>query len=172
MWETDARNRTNHYFNALNSGQPVPPVAWVLATGNSIPANAIEGGREADGQPLFIARVWHENGIHVGKVARSWASGAHISFGGREVSDLRTYEILVGNPGAVRWHATSGQVSPQAIPRLVEGGYENSNPMFIAQASHNGGVHVGKAPVGHNCCYIAFGGKEIGIGNYSVLVLN
>ncbi|KAJ1340387.1 hypothetical protein BSLG_004980, partial [Batrachochytrium salamandrivorans] len=44
---------------------PVPvytlsPVTWVGTLGNSIPANAIVGGQEADGLPLYIARGWIE----------------------------------------------------------------------------------------------------------------
>ncbi|OAJ40318.1 hypothetical protein, variant [Batrachochytrium dendrobatidis JEL423] len=35
-----------------------PPVTWVGTIGNSIPANAIPGGNEKDGLPLYIARGW------------------------------------------------------------------------------------------------------------------
>jgi hypothetical protein len=52
-----------------------------VSSGQSVPANAIAAGREADGTPLYVARAPMGGGTHVGK---SRGTGAFIPYGGRE----------------------------------------------------------------------------------------
>lgn len=42
-------------------------VSWVDASGDAVPANAIEGGKTEDGETLYIGRVLHEGAQTVGK---------------------------------------------------------------------------------------------------------
>jgi hypothetical protein len=46
---------------------------WVNASGrlnvSSLGANPVEGGREGDGSPLFVARAEHKNCYHPGKAS-------------------------------------------------------------------------------------------------------
>ncbi len=56
--------------------------SWVyVAQGSSVPPRAIAGGYEADGQPLYIARLAMGSGIHIGKARNN---AAFIPFGGIE----------------------------------------------------------------------------------------
>lgn len=43
---------------------------WVAGSLGSIPAGAIEGGQEADGEPLYVARAEYEGSLTPGKVSR------------------------------------------------------------------------------------------------------
>ena len=57
------------------------PGEWVWAENGDIPKGALHGGRESDGQALYIARVQFHNGKHSGKI-REGFKGAHVSWGG------------------------------------------------------------------------------------------
>nr|KAJ3402462.1 hypothetical protein HK105_004281 [Polyrhizophydium stewartii] len=147
------------------------PVTWVGTTGNAIPANAIQGGEEADGQPLYIARGWIE-------VSRNWWDGARISYGGKEIT-VRDYEILIGSLSAIRWVPARGPLRVENFQEtFIEGGREASGePLFVARAKivprgeSRPGVHPGKAGPGLTC-HVAYGGEERMFEQYEVLVLN
>jgi len=53
---------------------------WIQAHGrfnpSAIQASAIKGGHEKDGPDLYIARVWHKDGMHPGKCGQSVQGGA------------------------------------------------------------------------------------------------
>ncbi|KAL2916007.1 hypothetical protein HK105_204431 [Polyrhizophydium stewartii] len=160
------------YAQPPQYGYPQPPVSWVPCNGNAIPPNAIQAGREADGKPLFVARASINGGVHIGKACQAWRTGANISFGGREVA-MVGYEVLVGNPAAVRWVPQHSYVTPQRIPgMLVQGGHEpDGQPLFVARATYMGGVHPGKAGTHLKGAHIAYGGEEFHLLDYEVLVL-
>jgi hypothetical protein len=41
---------------------------WHLVEGSKpIPSDALIVGQESDGKNLYAARMWHANGLHVGK---------------------------------------------------------------------------------------------------------
>ncbi|KAJ3079612.1 hypothetical protein HK102_003665 [Quaeritorhiza haematococci] len=165
-WETEAQQRLQQY----NSAAVKPKVAWVLTTGNEVPANAIPGGAEKDGEPLYIARAFIEHGVHIGKIGRHMTN-ANIPYGGKEVS-VSTYEVLVGDQNAVRWVDRSGALVTDGL-NLVEGGREpNGSPLYIAQAAYKGGVHPGKAGAAFKKgAMIPYGGDEEHVLNYRVLTL-
>jgi hypothetical protein len=65
-WLHTARIRTDVY----NSGQMQvrPLIRWHLVEGNApLPNDVLLAGQEADGKNLYAARVWHGNGLHLGK---------------------------------------------------------------------------------------------------------
>ena len=66
--------------------------SWTEASGGHVPDGAIIGGREADGQVLFICRAKHKGGVHPGKI-RAEFKGCNIPYGGREHT-IRQYEVL------------------------------------------------------------------------------
>lgn len=57
---------------------------WVKASGGDVPANAIVGGHEADGSPLYIGQVKYMGGKHIGKVSLG-LGGCNFSWGGKEL---------------------------------------------------------------------------------------
>ncbi|OBZ69044.1 hypothetical protein A0H81_11214 [Grifola frondosa] len=55
-------------------------------------ARPVEGGREADGTPLYVAQAHHHNAIHPGKASEK-LGGAFIPFDGTEKS-VEDYRVL------------------------------------------------------------------------------
>jgi len=142
---------------------------FAVASGGQIPTGAQSQGHEADGTPLFVARSPGHTfpnaipGIQPGKV-RPGFPGAFIPFGGKEIS-VGTYEVLMQ---AGIWIAGSnGQIPDGAV---VCGREENGNPLFVARANVGGGVHPGKIRFDFGAAFIGFGGQEIRVQTYEVLV--
>jgi len=70
-------------------------VTWVDASGEAVPASAIEGGKAEDGEILYVGRVTHEGALTVGKFQPSHAK-VYISYGGEEVG-YEEFQVLVKN---------------------------------------------------------------------------
>ena len=70
----------------------VGPARWVKAANGRIPSGAIAAGREAGGEPLYVARGIIKGGLHIGKV-RPGFGAANIPYGGKELK-VRVYEVL------------------------------------------------------------------------------
>jgi hypothetical protein len=56
------------------------------------------------------------------------------------------------------------------VDNAVWTGDENGERLYVGRASHDGSLTVGKIHPSHGVCYIPYGGEEIGIGAYEVLV--
>lgn len=133
---------------------------WVPATGGAVPANAIIGGQEP-GRTLPICRGAYNNGVHPGKVV---AGKCNIGWGGREI-ELRQFEVLTGNAASIRWQAAPGGALP---PGTFAGGQEPGRLLYVCRAAYRSGIHPGKVVAGR--CNIGWGGKEIVLGGYEVMV--
>lgn len=130
--------------------------------GGQTPVNALRGGNEADGSPLYIARVRHEGGLHIGKV-RANSREAFIPFGGIEMV-VTNFEIYTGR-GA--WVHLDGNFPPNAIAA----GYEaDGSALYIARASLGGGMHIGKVRANAREAFIPFGGREEIVSDFEILV--
>jgi hypothetical protein len=141
---------------------------FVFATGGSIPAGAQPNGNEADGTPLWVARSPGRTDPHFigsiqpGKVRPAFGT-ALIPFGGNEISVV-DYEVLME---AGMWMAGSGGQIPDGA--VVCGREANGDPLFVARANLNGGLHPGKIRFAFGAALIGFGGKEVPVSNYEVL---
>ena len=58
-WLQDAQARTEQFHR----NGPQGPTTWVLVHGKNFPSDMIQGGREENGSPLFIARAYYEGSI-------------------------------------------------------------------------------------------------------------
>ncbi|PVU93619.1 hypothetical protein BB559_003227 [Furculomyces boomerangus] len=124
-------NDAQHQFN------------WVLATDGQIPMNAVQGGIERDGKPLFIAKGVYKNGLHPGKAGPHLKQGFCLSYGGKEVL-LRQYYVLCGDSSKLRWVEQDGLLNIQSF-HPVEAGYEESGePLFVAKTTFQGSQQLGK----------------------------
>lgn len=57
----------------------------------------------------------------------------------------------------------------QPVPRdAVRGGRERQDTLYVCRAAYQGGLHPGKLLAGK--CLIGYGGKEVGLSRYEVLV--
>jgi len=69
-------------------------LVWVSAKNGEVPNGSIQGGRQRDGENLYIGRAQHESGsLIIGKVHPSHRC-TYISCGGKEFA-ANHYEVLV-----------------------------------------------------------------------------
>ena len=66
---------------------------WVPASGGNVPDGALPGGKEANGERLYLCRASYNGGVHPGKV-RAAFGGCNIGWGGGE-HVVSSYEVLV-----------------------------------------------------------------------------
>jgi Protein of unknown function (DUF3421) len=136
---------------------------WERVHRSVTPAYAFRGGNEADGSPLYIARIQHEGGVHIGK-ARQNAAEAFIPYGGAELIVDR-YDVYVGKG---KWVSGTNGKSPKGA---VMGGYEaDGSPLYIARAYIGGGWHIGKARRNATEAFIPYGGREEIVSDFQILV--
>jgi hypothetical protein len=137
---------------------------WVYASGGHIPDGAIQHGHEADGKPLYVARAHYSGGLHPGKV-RGEFGAANIPYGGAEVK-VYEYEVLVG-PGV--WSGAENGVLP--VNAIKCGHEKNGESLFVARGWLNDGLHPGKFRPAFGGANIPWGGREVKVNPYDVLVL-
>jgi len=154
---------------------PRGPVTWVLTLGKDIPIleGAFNGLVYQDKflDPVYIARGFVQMGIQVGIASPKFDSGALLGWGWNLKHEW-LYETLVVSPRAVRWVESSG--GPLDLAKLtarpVEGGYEESGePLYIAQAYHDGAWRPGKHSAGLPAAHIPHNERENLINPYRIL---
>jgi Protein of unknown function (DUF3421) len=148
--------------------------SWQNASGGFVPPNAVIGGCEAGppfcGASLFFCRasVPGFQGLQPGKI-RPGFSGCNIPFNGQELIES-SYQVLVALSPAM---PLSGlDASNGTVPfGAVRGGTDvGGQPLYLCSARYNGGLHPGKLRREFGACYIPFGGHEVALKNYAVLV--
>jgi hypothetical protein len=122
-------------------------------------------GSEADGTPLYLARAYYQDGLHIGKVRTAFGA-ANIPYGGQEVK-VADYEVYVGR---ATWVAASGGRLPDGAVKYGE--ESNGEPLFAARAYIHGGLHPGKVRLAFGAANIPYGGNEEQAENYEVLIVN
>lgn len=70
-----------------------PPQKWMPATNGDVPVRAVDVGRTADGQSLYVCRGVRGNELVPGKTGAG-LRGCNVGVGGREVV-LTIYEVLI-----------------------------------------------------------------------------
>jgi len=72
---------------------------WVSVTGVCKAANLgqrpVEGGRDKDGTPLYVAQAPYKDAVHPGKAGEGW-DGAYIAYDGKE-RHVKEYRVLCYN---------------------------------------------------------------------------
>jgi hypothetical protein len=170
-WQRDAHARTEEFRNH----GPRDVTSWVLVEGRTkIPRSALQAGKDKDGNPIYIARVYFEDSIQIGKASPVFPAGSVIGYGGRTV-ELNKFEVLIGDPRGIKWVPCRSRLNIRGLGdvTLVDGGREaNGSPLFIARAEYEGGWHTCKAAEHLPAAQLAFSGKEVTIQEYEVLCLN
>ncbi len=67
-------------------------LVWIHASNGDIPSGALEGGRQSNGEVLYIGRAQYKGSLAIGKVYRSHRV-LYVPFGGNEVP-ISQYEVL------------------------------------------------------------------------------
>lgn len=147
-------------FNSINA-----QLEWVKYEG-FMPSYAVIGGVETN-RSLAVCRCDYRGAMHPGKVVEN---ACNIGWGGKEII-VKDFEVLV-NKGVVDldWLKTNGTLPKNAI----QAGEERGGPIYVGRAFHENGTHPGKVfKVGGNyICNIGYGGKELTIKTFEVLVEN
>lgn len=144
----------------LTSVSPIAHAGWVSAMDGNIPNGTVISGHEANGTKLYACRATVNGGIHPGKIRRGFKA-CNIPWGGKVIS-IKQYQTYV-----IWQRASNGQVPSNAV---VTGHESNAEQLFSCKANYNGGVHSGKIRIGFNGCHIGWGGEEISINHYQVLI--
>jgi hypothetical protein len=152
--------------SATQLAQYGPGGSWVDSGGGAVPPGAFVGGQEGPPsyETLFVCRAMYNGSMQLGKV-RPGLGACNFAYSGREVT-VPSYQVLVGNYGWVPWN---GRISHRA----VQGGYDlppQSPPLFVCQAPYGGGMHPGKTRPDWDSCDISWGGREIFVHGFAVLV--
>lgn len=142
----------------------VQPETFIFATADNIPAGAIEAGHDEDGSPIFLGRAFHEGDQLPVKVCPGQGKG-YVAFGGLEHEKL-DFEVLVGN--GYDWVPCSGGEVP---PNAAHAGQTSSGEtLYFGRGHYSNSLIPGKVHQSHGCLYIPFGGQEIKLNDYEVLV--
>lgn len=89
-----------------------------------------------------------------------------LAYGGVEIP-VENFEYLSGKARYFSWvPASDGNI----VDGAVWTGDESGEQLYVGRASHDGSLTVGKIHPSHGVCYIPYGGEEIGIAVYEVLV--
>jgi len=153
---------------------PRAPTTWVLVDGrDNIPNSALEAGKDKDGHSMYIARVYYEDSIQIGKASPAFREGAAISYGGR-VIEFNKFEILIGDPRAVQWVRYSSRLDIQRLgAKPLDGGRRtNGSSIYIARVRYDNGVHTAKLGENNPGAHLGFNGTEVVVDDYEVLCLN
>ena len=150
-----------------------PVLGWVDSTGG-VPANAIIGGRETSPtsgreRRLPICRAGHRGAWHPGKVV---AGNCNITWGGVEY-EKRRFQVLTGDSRLYSWRAYSGGgTDPEngVVAGTESRDDKHGGKLYVCRADYRGGTHPGKLVI--NDCMIGYGGSEIQIGNYEILIFD
>ncbi|KAJ1946016.1 hypothetical protein EC988_005627 [Linderina pennispora] len=143
--------------------------AWVPAISGHIPLNAVQGGVERTGEPLFICRAYYRDGLHPGRAGRHLRTGASIGYGWQEV-DVTECQVLCGQGARLRWVAQEGPLEINGFVPLLAGFEHTGEPLYVAKAVLGGAQQLGKCGVHikHGASF-AFNGREKAVAEYMVL---
>ncbi|KAG2146796.1 hypothetical protein DEU56DRAFT_931058 [Suillus clintonianus] len=146
-----------------------PPVYWTPGTRGILPPSAIEGGRDSNGDLLYIARAPYAGGLR-----KASSEFVYISYDGKEIIVNGEFELLVGDRESVRWLLVDGRLSHQKLGDTIAvlGGHgADGDPFFIAQAATDEGIQCGKVKFnGH--ATIPLDGSEFIAESYNVLIFS
>lgn len=141
---------------------------WVSTNSGKIPSGSLISGQEAEGETLYACRSNYKGGLHPGKT-RSKFGACNIGWGGQEVA-LKGYETYVPSQEAtVFWQeATDGEVPSSALVAGHE--TDGRKLLYICRGEYEGGLHSGKVRSDYRACNIGWGGMEIKVNPYEVLI--
>jgi hypothetical protein len=115
-----------------------------------LPAQALRGGTDSNGAPLYTCLGSFQGGVHPGKTRSDWGS-CDISWGGAE-HFVTPYQVLVP------------QFSPPPVKAYQAGVDGNGAVLGVCNVPYGSSTQVGKY-LSYGACNFGFGGKEISLGS-------
>jgi hypothetical protein len=147
-------------------------MSWTVSAQDWVPIKlgdpadrGLLAGNDLDGSPTYIIRSPFQGGMTVGKYIPS-ARSAYVPWGGKENRVSAKIELYVG--GGVWQPMKLGDPVPA---NAVAGGSEaNGSLLYIIRAAQDKAVVPGKYSAGTGKGYIAWGGVEIELTTWEILV--
>lgn len=140
---------------------------WIsCSSSNEAPPGAIFAGNDADGTEIYVGRALYQGEQIPAKVIPSKNIG-YVPWGGQEIP-VHEFEVLCN--GNVEWvQSSNGMVLPNAVP----GGVSSSGEvLYIGRGWWHGALTPGKIQPSHGSLYIPFGGMEVAVKEYEILIEN
>ncbi|OMH79424.1 hypothetical protein AX774_g7157 [Zancudomyces culisetae] len=138
---------SNSYSKEVQINQEAskkPEFEWVPARDGYIPPNAVVGGTEIDGTPLYVGRVFYDGGLHPGKCGPHLEGGGFaLGYDGKEIK-LNKYFVLCGDASKLKWIEQNGNLMIIGFKPLEAGNEASGEPLYIARTEYNGGYQIGK----------------------------
>lgn len=120
------------------------PAQRSFNSGDEVPHDAIEGGKEADGSPLYVARAEIDGHWHPGKFGAQTGRGALVGYAGKE-KYFGKYQLLCGDKDSVKWVDRSGPTTACEGFTPVEGGSDSEgNPLWVCHVQVQDSIVPGK----------------------------
>ena len=125
-------------------------------SGGQIPVSPFETGvHDEDGNPLFVVRGEHANGIHPGKLGVG-QKGAHVAADNKEHIKLN-YEVLAANSGLYWKSINVGDLPKDAVTT----GYNvHETLLYSAKGMIDGNEMIGKYNFKDRKALFPHGGKQ------------
>ncbi|XP_061401589.1 uncharacterized protein LOC133337374 [Musca vetustissima] len=138
---------------------------WIPSSAHQpLPEFTVIGGHDSDHSTIYVGRAEHNGEMLAAKVIPSKGC-AYVAWGGKEHAK-HNYELLRG-PGYSWVQCEYGQVPANAV---VTGHSDDGEPLYIGRGPHCGSLSIGKVHSSHGCLYIPYGGQEISLDHYEILV--
>jgi hypothetical protein len=155
--------------------------SWQNASGGSLPSGLVNA--KCPDQQNYIclddyllgpyeyycrASIPGQSGLQPGRIGVR-DTGCHVSFGGQELIET-SYQVMVFTGPPLPLSLANG--SGGSVPfDAVRGGTDiGGQPLYMCVANYLGQQFPGKVRQQFGACYIAYGGKEVAVNPYAVLV--
>ncbi|CAO1428123.1 unnamed protein product [Diamesa hyperborea] len=139
--------------------------SWVSSSIYSQPPhNAVLAGHDSDRSPIYVGRAMEGCAAIPAKVIPC-KQACYVSFNGKEILK-QNFEYLVGS--GLHWIGSGNGHAPAGA--VLAGNDKSGEPHYIGRAHHSGSLTPGKIHQSHGCLYIGYGGHEVAIKQYEVLV--
>lgn len=142
----------------------VQPETWVHSQGNNIVPGTIHAGTDSDGDAIYVGRAYHNGDLLPAKVIPSKGC-AYVAYGGQEIVK-HDFELLAGY--GYGWVPDSNGSVPHGA--VICGRTSDGEELYIGRGHYAGSFTPGKIHPSHGCLYIPYGGQEVRLNNYEVLV--
>lgn len=122
-----------------------------------IPFDAIRGGTDIDGLPLFVCSGFLNGGVHPGTIRPGWP-GCEVTYGASTTVAVN-YNVLVP-----KWEPASNDGF--SFPAGVD---IDGNALEVCRANYQGGLHPGKHKILSPTCNIGWSGFEVPLTSFDAL---
>jgi hypothetical protein len=144
-------------------------VSWQESTGHTLPQSnpfVLLGGHEQDGRPLYLCRAEYQ-GLQPGKDRTDFQS-CKFTYAGTEHDQSNWLGTLHWDSVSADWEGAINGAIPSAA--VAQGTDNDGAPLFACRAYYGGGLHPGKIRKDWPGCDIPYGGREVNVSSYAVLV--